>query len=121
MPAIRWRPVAPKLPLARMLIREGAKVHVFACDKINYIEAQDDYVLFHAEGKSYRLNQPLSELESQMEASSFLRIHRSYLLNIASLSRIEASGKDSHAAILKDGTRLPISKSGYQKVRASMR
>ena len=105
-------------PLGRVLIRDGAKVHVIAAAKIDYIEAQDDYVQIRSEGKSYLKNQRLSELESQLEADKFLRIHRSYLLNIECMSRIEQAGKDSHVAVLKDGTRLPISRSGYQKVRS---
>ncbi|KQV84704.1 LytR family transcriptional regulator [Massilia sp. Root351] len=107
-----------KGPLGRVLIRDGARVHVIAAEKIDYIEAQDDYVQIRSEGKSYLKNQRLSDLENQLEAGKFLRIHRSYLLNIECMSRIEQAGKDSHVAVLKDGTRLPISRSGYQKVRS---
>jgi two-component system LytT family response regulator len=105
-------------PLGRVLIRDGARVHVIASEKIDYIEAQDDYVQIHTEGKAYLKNQRLSELESQLDADKFLRIHRSYLLNIDCISRIEQAGKDSHVAVLKDGSKLPISRSGYQKVRS---
>ena len=103
-------------PLGRILIRDGARVHVIASDKIDYVEAQDDYVQIHSEGKGYLKNQRLSELESQLDPEVFVRIHRSYLLNIGCVSRIE-QGKDSHSAILQDGTRIPVSRSGYQKVR----
>lgn len=103
-------------PLGRVLIRDGARVHVIAADKIDFIEAQDDYVQIHAEGKGYLKNQRLSELESQLDGEMFVRIHRSYLLNIGRISRIE-QGKDSHSAILLDGSRLPVSRSGLQKVR----
>ncbi|WP_377700948.1 LytR/AlgR family response regulator transcription factor [Pseudoduganella sp. UC29_71] len=109
---------ARKGPLGRVLIRDGARVHVIAAGKIDYIEAQDDYVQIRTEGKSYLKNQRLSDLERQLEADKFLRIHRSYLLNIECMSRIEQAGKDSHVAVLKDGTKLPISRSGYQKVRS---
>jgi two-component system LytT family response regulator len=105
-------------PLGRVLIRDGARVHVIASEKIDYIEAQDDYVQIHTEGKAYLKNQRLSELESQLDGDKFLRIHRSYLLNIDCISRIEPAGKDSHVAVLKDGSKLPISRSGYQKVRS---
>ena len=106
-------------PLGRVLIRDGAKVHVIGVDKIDYIEAQDDYVQIHADGKGYLKNQRLAELESQLDADAFVRIHRSYILNLACISRIE-QGKDSHSAVLKDGTRLPISRSGLQKVKSLM-
>ncbi|MES3020062.1 MAG: LytTR family transcriptional regulator DNA-binding domain-containing protein [Pseudomonadota bacterium] len=105
-------------PLERVLIRDGAKVHVIAAAKIAYIEAQDDYVQIRSDGRSYLKNQTLSELESQLDPAVFLRIHRSYLLNIACIARIEPSGKDSHTAVLLDDTRIPISRSGYQKVKS---
>ncbi len=104
-------------PLGRVLIRDGAKVHVIGVEKIDYIEAQDDYVQIHSEGKGYLKNQRLAELEAQLDAEVFVRIHRSYILNIGCISRIE-QGKDSHSAILRDGTRLPISRSGLQKVKS---
>ena len=105
-------------PLGRVVIRDGARVHVIASEKIDYIEAQDDYVQIHTEGKAYLKNQRLSDLEGQLDADKFLRIHRSYLLNLDCLARIEQAGKDSHVAVLKDGGKLPISRSGYQKVRS---
>ncbi|MBB3118336.1 LytR/AlgR family response regulator transcription factor [Pseudoduganella violacea] len=108
-------------PLGRILIRDGARVHVIPSEKVDFIEAQDDYVQIHTEGKSFLKNQRLSELETQLEADKFLRIHRSYLLNIECVSRIEQASKDSHVAVLKDGRKLPISRSGYQKIRSIMR
>lgn len=104
-------------PLERILIRDGAKVHVIAADRIDFIEAQDDYVSISAEGKSWLKTQRLSDLESQLDPQAFLRIHRSYIVNVERISRIEQAGKDSHMAILKDGARIPISRTGYQKVR----
>jgi two-component system, LytTR family, response regulator len=103
-------------PLGRVLIRDGARVHVIAVEKIDFIEAQDDYVQINSEGKGYLKNQRLSELESQLDADLFVRVHRSYIVNIGSISRIE-QGKDSHTAILKNGEKVPVSRSGYQKVR----
>ena len=104
-------------PLDRVLIRDGAKVHVIASARIDYIEAQDDYISIRSEGKSYLKNQRLSELETQLDPAKFLRVHRSYLLNIDGIRRIEAATKDSHVAILRDDTRIPVSKAGYQKLK----
>jgi two-component system, LytTR family, response regulator len=103
-------------PLGRVLIRDGARVHVIGVEKIDFIEAQDDYVQINAEGKGYLKNQRLAELESQLDPDVFVRIHRSYIVNIGRVSRIE-QGKDSHTAILNDGARVPVSRRGYQKVR----
>jgi len=104
-------------PLARVLIRDGAKVHVIASARIDYIEAQDDYISIRSEGKSYLKSQTLAELEAQLDPAKFLRVHRSYLLNIDGIRRIEAATKDSHVAILRDDTRIPVSKAGYQKLK----
>lgn len=104
-------------PLDRVLIRDGAKVHVIASARIDYIEAQDDYISIRSEGKSYLKSQRLSELETQLDPAKFLRVHRSYLLNIDGIRRIEAATKDSHVAILRDDTRIPVSKAGYQKLK----
>jgi two-component system LytT family response regulator len=108
------------LPLSRVLIRDGARVHVVGCDRIDYIEAQDDYVQIHADGKSHLKNQRLAELEAQLDGARFLRIHRSIIVNLARIDRIEQATRDSYVAVLKDGNRLPVSRSGYQKVRAAL-
>ena len=105
-------------PLERVLIRDGAKVHVIAAADIDVIEAQDDYVEISAGGKAWLKNQRLAELEGQLDGGKFVRIHRSYIVNIERMARIEPAGKDSHAAVLQDGRRVPISRSGYQKLRA---
>lgn len=105
-------------PLGRVLIRDGAKVHVINSDKIEVIEAQDDYVQIRSEGRSYLKNQRMAELEEQLDAQQFLRIHRSWIVNIACVDRIEQATKDSYVAILKDGGKVPVSRSGYQKIRA---
>ena len=103
--------------LDRILIRDGSRVQVIALDKVDYIEAQDDYIAIRSEGKSWLKSQRLSELETRLDARRFVRIHRSWIVNIESVARIEASSKDSHVAVLRDGSKLPISRSGYQKVR----
>ena len=105
------------LPIERVLIRDGAKVHVIPAGQIDYIEAQDDYVSISAGGKAHLKNQRLAELESQLDPAAFVRIHRSYIVNIASVLRIE-QGKDSHAAVLRGDIRLPVSRGGYQKIKS---
>jgi two-component system LytT family response regulator len=107
--------------LERVLIKDGARVHVVPSGSIDYIEAQDDYVQVTAAGKAWLKNQRMSELEAQLDPQVFIRIHRSYIANVGSIARIEPASKDNYCAVLKDGTRLPISRSGYQKVREMMR
>ncbi|MTW09005.1 response regulator [Pseudoduganella eburnea] len=104
-------------PLERVLIRDGARVHVISAERIDSIEAQDDYVEILAEGKPYLKNQRLSELEEQLDQTRFVRLHRSWIVNVERIERIEQVTKDSHCAVLKDGRKIPVSRSGYQKVK----
>lgn len=112
---------APGAHLERVAIRDGANVHVIPVSKIDYVEAQDDYVCFRAEGKGLLKQQTLGDVESALDPSQFVRVHRSYILNIDRLAKLELYAKDSHAAILRDGTRLPVSRSGYAKLNAVLK
>ncbi len=103
--------------MERILIRDGPKVHVLPVDTVTYIEAQDDYVAVHAGGKSHLKQERLTDLEAALDPARFVRIHRSYILNIDSLVRLEAFARESHVAILRDGTRLPVSRTGYDRLK----
>ena len=103
--------------LERVVIRDGAHVHVIPVERIDYVEAQDDYVAFHTGGRTLLKEQTISALEAQLEPRQFVRIHRSYLLNIERLARVELYAKDSRLAILTDGTKLPVSRSGHQRLQ----
>jgi two-component system LytT family response regulator len=106
--------------LERLLVKDGARVHVIPVDAIDYLEAQDDYVAIHGEGKSWLKTQPLSELAQGLDPGRFVRIHRSYVLNIARLSRLELYAKDSRVAILADGRELPVSRAGHTRLKELM-
>jgi len=103
--------------LERIVVKDGAKVTVVPLEKLDFLQAQDDYVLLRFEGRSILKQQTLSSLETQLPADRFIRIHRSYILNLERLAKIEPDGKDSRDALLRDGTRLPISKTGYARLR----
>jgi two-component system LytT family response regulator len=107
----------PGRPLERVVIRDGAQVHVIAMDQIDFIEAQDDYLAFATAGKRLRKQQTLTEIEAQLDRARFVRIHRSFILNLERLVRIEPYAKDSWFAILKDGHRLPMSRTGYARLK----
>ena len=109
---------APGTRPDRILIRDGSDVHVIPVAKIDYVEAQDDYVCYRAEGKRLLKQQTLADAEVVLDATRFVRIHRSYILNVDRLAKLELYAKDSHAAILRDGTRLPVSRSGYSRLNA---
>ena len=103
-------------PLERVLIRDGAQVHVLPVDSIDYVEAQDDYVSFQCDGKSYLKDQTLGATEALLDPAQFVRIHRSYLLNLERIARVELYAKDSRIAILRNGTKLPVSRAGYARL-----
>jgi two-component system LytT family response regulator len=113
------RPPAPRR-VERIVVRDGTKIHVIPLDKLDYAEAQDDYVELHTEGKTYLKQQPIGELETMLDAARFVRIHRSAIVNLERVARIEPYAKDSRVAILADGTRLTVSRSGYARLLEAM-
>jgi two-component system LytT family response regulator len=105
-------------PVERILVRQGARVQVIPIPDLDYAEAQDDYVGLHSGGKEYLKQQTLTELEKTLDPARFVRIHRSYLLNLDRLQRLEGDGGDGRVAVLKSGARLPVSRSGYSRLKA---
>ncbi len=103
--------------LHRVVVKHGSKINIIAVDKIRYIEAMDDYVRIHTEDGKYLKQQTMKYYEEHLSSSEFVRIHRSYILALSQLSKIEAYTKDSHKAILKDASDLPVSKSGYIRLK----
>lgn len=103
--------------LERILIRDGARVHVIAAADVAVIEAQDDYVEIDAAGKRWLKHQTLAELEAQLDPGRFVRVHRSWIVNLERMLRLEAVSKDSHVCVMADGRKVPVSRSGQQKLR----
>jgi len=91
-------------PAQRIVVRDGSRVHVIPVDRLDYVEAQDDYVCLHTEGTRLLKEQTMAEIEAVLDPARFVRIHRSYILNIERLARVEPYGRDSRLAILRDGT-----------------
>jgi two-component system LytT family response regulator len=107
-------------PASRLVVRQGPRVHVIPAEKLDYAEAQDDYVSLHAEGKAHLKQQTLADLERSLDPARFVRIHRSYLLNLDRLARIDTEGGEPKAVVLHDGTRLPLSRSGYGRLKGML-
>jgi two-component system, LytTR family, response regulator len=104
-------------PMERILVKDGSRVHVIPLEKVDYIEAQDDYVGIKSGGKEYLKQDTMTELESLLPPERFIRIHRSYILNIDRLARLEPYATDSRVAVLSDGTQLPVSRAGYARLK----
>jgi two-component system LytT family response regulator len=103
--------------LERILIRDGSDVLVIPSDEVDYIEARDDAVAIHVGGATHLKAQRLSALDERLDPKRFIRVHRSFILNIDRLRSIELYAKDSRIAILSDGTKVPVSRSGYSRLR----
>lgn len=117
-------PLAPlaaevkKRPLERVLVRmEEGRIEIVPVARIDYLEAQDDWIVIASGTARLRKQQPLGEIENELDPRRFVRIHRSYILNLDRLQRVELYAKDSRVAILRDGTKLPLSRSGYARLR----
>ena len=107
----------PGAKAERILVRDGAKVVVIAAADLDYAEAQDDYVGLRSRGKLHLKQQTLAELESSLDPARFVRIHRSYLINVDRLTRLELAAKDARVAVLATGETLPVSRAGYARLK----
>ena len=108
----------PEGRVHRVLVRDGPRVHVIPVDKIDYVQAQDDYVCFRSDGKDFLKEQTLAETEASLDPAVFVRIHRSYLLNLARLVRVDQDERENRVVVLTDGRRLPVSRAGYTRLSA---
>ena len=116
-PAALAREARPGARLERVLVRDGEKVHVVPIERVDYFEAQGDVVVVRAGETRLRKATTLGELEAGLDPERFLRVHRSYILNLDRIAGLELYAKDSRVAILEDGTRLPVSRAGYARLR----
>lgn len=107
---------APGVHLERVLVRSGAKVEVIPVGRIDYVRARDDYVGFMVGGRELLKQQTLGDLEGRLDPGRFVRIHRSCILNLDRLARLDLATRHSHVAVLRDGTELPVSRSGYARL-----
>ncbi|MBR7793309.1 response regulator transcription factor [Undibacterium sp. FT147W] len=104
----------------RLTIRDREKVHVLTFEEIDFIEAQDDYILIHANGRTVMKTQSLSDIEEQLSSTGFVRVHRSYLLQMKALTGIERQSKDTQVAVLRSGIKIPVSRTGYERLKTRL-
>ena len=109
---------APGQFAERIVVKDGTRVTLIPCSKLDYAESQDDYVGLVSEGKKHLKQQTIASLEAALDPALFVRIHRSYVVNLERVTRIEPYGKESRMAILATGVRLPVSKTGYARLKA---
>lgn len=103
--------------LDRVIVKQNQKINIIPIDKVSYFEAQDDYVMIHTDDGKYLKQKTMKYFEDHLDPKDFIRIHRSSIVNIDRVKAIELFDKDSYKAVLKDGTKLSVSRSGYIKLK----
>lgn len=101
----------------RLVVKTGNKIQILPLDSIHHFEAQDDYVAIHAEAGKYLKLMRMKHLESGLPLGEFIRIHRSHMVNVKMIEKLELYEKDSYLLTLKNGKQLPVSRSGHSKLK----
>ena len=101
----------------RVVIKLSGKIRIIPIEDIHYLEAADDYVKIHTKEGAFLKNKTMGHFEKVLNKNQFVRTHRSYMINISEITRIDPYEKENHLAILKSGARVPVSKSGYLNLK----
>lgn len=101
----------------RVVVKDNGKVKIIPTATIRYLEAADDYVKIHTADGIFLKNKTMGYFEDTLESQNFIRIHRSYIINVQLITRIDPYEKESHLAVLSIGVKLPVSKAGYAKLK----
>ncbi len=102
---------------SRVVVKNGSNIRIIPAQDIMYIEAYDDYVKIFTKDTYHLKKKTMSHFEEVLDKTDFLRVHRSYILNLQQITKIEASEKGSHIALLKSGVKIPLSRMGYGKLK----
>lgn len=101
----------------RIVVKTGGKIKIIPMEDIHFLEAADDYVKIHTHNGAFLKNKTMNYFEQILDPAQFVRTHRSYILNVSQVTRIEPYEKDSHLCILQSGAQVPVSKAGYVKLK----
>ncbi|HUX84914.1 MAG TPA: LytTR family DNA-binding domain-containing protein [Chitinophagaceae bacterium] len=101
----------------RIVVKLGGKIKIIPVQEIRYLEAADDYVKIHTQEGQFLKNRTMQYFEKNLDPGLFVRVHRSYMVNVGEVTRIDPYEKENHLAILKDGARVPVSKAGYGRLK----
>ncbi len=101
----------------RVVVKDGNKIKIIPVHQIHYLEAADDYVKIVSNDGTFLKKRTMSFFEKSLGQFQFVRVHRSYIVNTQLITRIDAYEKDSHLLLLTTGEKIPVSKSGYTKLK----
>jgi len=102
----------------RIVVKVGNNIRIIPVADVLYLEAYDDYVKIHTGEGVFLKKKTMGYFERALDPTRFVRVHRSYILSLPQLTRIEPLEKDAHVALLRNGARISLSKAGYTKLRA---
>ena len=106
--------------LERVVIKDGSKISIVPVETIKWIEAQDDYVMINSDIGRFLKQKTMKYFENHLDENAFIRIHRSYIINVDFIQHLEQTGKESYQIILKNGKQLPVSKTGLNKLKNTL-
>lgn len=101
----------------RIVVKTGGKIRIIPVDDVHYLEAADDYVKIHTKEGSFIKNRTMTSFEQGLDAHQFARCHRSYIVNVQFITRIDPYEKESYVAVLRSGVQVPVSKTGYVRLK----
>jgi len=103
----------------RIVVKDRHKIHIITVDKIRYIESLDDYVMIYTTDGRHMKQKTMKYFEENLDPKNFIRIHRSYIVQVDNIAEIQQYEKESYIVILKDTakTKLKVSKTGYKKIK----
>jgi len=104
----------------RVVVKKDGVIKIIPVADINYLEADDDYVKLSTTDGAFYKNKTMAYFEQTLDTGQFIRIHRSYIINLAQVTKIELKEKDSYVVLLKSDIWLPVSKTGYVKLKAAL-
>lgn len=102
----------------RIVVKTAGKIKIIPVTDIYYMEASDDYVKIHTKDGAFLKNKTMAFFEATLPPAQFVRTHRSYIVNVTEITRIDPYERENHLAILRSGSRLPVSKNGYTRLKA---
>jgi two-component system LytT family response regulator len=111
---------ASPLQSNRIVVKINGKIKIIPVQDVHYLEAADDYVKIITQEGAFLKNKTMSFFEQSLDPQQFARVHRSYMLNVNQVTRIEPYEKENHLAILRTGAKVPVSKTGYPKLKAAL-
>ncbi len=101
----------------RIVVRNGSKIKIISAQDVWFLEAADDYVKIHTQEGYFLKNKTMTHFERSLDEQQFVRSHRSYIVNVQQITRIDPYEKDNHVAVLRSGARVPVSRSGYARLK----